>query len=115
MTVQNVLKLSVRQVFQFLITDKHAIYIVVVERVVAMLQLVVMNDRDKRMQLRGTDIAGIVVDVVNSENLLHNIGKGTIKRVKKQMFFVFSSGNTFEHSSKTHIFNDTKAKNLLNP
>ena len=49
MAVQNVLKLSVREVFQFFITDEHSIHIVVVERVATMLQLVVVNDRDKRM------------------------------------------------------------------
>jgi len=58
--------LSVRQIFQFLITDKHTIHIVVVERVATMLQLVVVYDRDERMQLRCTDVSGIVVDVVDS-------------------------------------------------
>jgi hypothetical protein len=66
MAVEDVLKLSVRQVFKFLITNKHAIHIIVVERMAAVLQLVVVNHRDERMQHRSTDIAGIVVDVVNS-------------------------------------------------
>ena len=64
--MQDVLKLSVRQILQFLVTDEHTIHVVVVERVAAMLQLVVVDDRDERMQFRCTDVSGIVVDLVNS-------------------------------------------------
>ena len=44
MTLHDVLQLSVRQILQFLITDKHTIHIVVVKRMAAMLQLVVVDD-----------------------------------------------------------------------
>ena len=44
MALQDVLQLSVRQILQFLITDKHTIHIVVVKRMAAMFQLVVVDD-----------------------------------------------------------------------
>ena len=44
MAMQDVLKLSIRQIFQFFITDEHTIHIVIVERVATVLQLVVVDD-----------------------------------------------------------------------
>ena len=49
MAMQNVLKLSVRQVFLLLVTDEHTKHIVVVERVATVLQLVVVDYLDERM------------------------------------------------------------------
>ena len=47
----------------------------------AMLQLVVVDDRDKRMQLERTDVACVVVDRVNFQYFLH---KPAILRKGKQ-------------------------------
>ena len=40
----------------------------------AVLQLVVVDDRDKRVQFWSTDVAGVVVDTVDAQNLLHILG-----------------------------------------
>lgn len=56
------------------VADEHAEDVVVVERVAAVLQLVVMNHRDERMQLRRTDVACVVVDAVYLQYLIHHIG-----------------------------------------
>ena len=51
----------------------------------AMLQFVVVDDRDEWMQLRRTDVSGIVVDAMYLQYFLHFEGKGTNKRAKKQI------------------------------
>ena len=51
----------------------------------AVLQLVVVDVRDERMQLWRTDVSGIVVDAMYLQYFLHFEGKGTNKRAKKQI------------------------------
>ena len=65
MLAERVAYLSIGKFLQFLIADEQGIVVVVVQRVAAVLQLVVVNHRDERMQLRCPDIAGVVVDRVN--------------------------------------------------
>ena len=66
MAVQVVLQLAVGQVLQFLVADEQGIDIIVIERVSAVLQLVVVYDRDERVQHWSPDVPGIVVDTVNA-------------------------------------------------
>ena len=65
MLVERVAYLSVGKFLQFLVTDEQGVDIVVIQRVAAVLQLVVVNHRDERVQLRCPDVAGVVVDGVN--------------------------------------------------
>ena len=71
MPVKVVLCEPVGQVLKRLIANENGIHVVIVERMPAMLQLVVMDDRDKRMQLRSPDVAGIVIDAMNLQDFLH--------------------------------------------
>jgi len=71
MPIEHILHLPIRQVLERLIGQEHAIHVIVVERVTAVLQLIVVDDRDERVQHRSTYIAGIVVDLMYLEYLLH--------------------------------------------
>ena len=62
---------AVSEIPQGFVADEDAIDIVVVERMAAMLQLVVVDDRDERMQHGRTDVTGVVVDAVNFQYLFH--------------------------------------------
>ena len=64
MLVERVAYLSVGKFLQFLVANEQGIDIVVVQRVAAVLQLVVVNHRDERVQFRCPDVAGVVVDGV---------------------------------------------------
>jgi len=68
---------SVGEFLQGLVADEEAIDVVVVERVAAVLQLVVVNDRDEGVQFGGADVAGVVVDAMNLEYFLHFACKNT--------------------------------------
>lgn len=70
---------SVGQLLEQFVGDEHGIDIVVVERVPAVLQLIIVNNSDEPMQLGCTDVTDIVVDVVYLENLLHSGRKDTKK------------------------------------
>ena len=74
MAVQVVLQLPVRQILQLLVANEQGVDIVAVERVAAVLQLVVVNHRHERMQHGSSYVAGIVVDIVNAQNLFHILG-----------------------------------------
>lgn len=63
-TVQVVAHQTVGQILQGFVTDEHAIDIVIVQRVATVLQLVVVNHRDERVQHWRPDVVGIVVDGV---------------------------------------------------
>ena len=85
--VQVVAQQAVSEVFQKLIGNENAVDVVVVEAVAAMLQLVVVDDADQRMQLRRTDVTRIVVDAVNFQHLLFHAAKiGKITFLKNDCF-----------------------------
>ncbi len=85
--VQVVAQQAVSEVFQKLIGNENAVDVVVVEAVAAMLQLVVVDDADQRMQLRRTDVTRIVVDAVNFQHLLFHAAKiGKITFPKNDCF-----------------------------
>ena len=100
MLTERVAYLSVGKFLQFLVADEQGIDIVVIERVAAVLQLVVVNHRDERgaartcslaqQEFRRPDVAGVVVDRVYFQILSITLAKRTIKRAKNQMNLSFS-------------------------
>ena len=53
--------------------DEDAVHVVVVQRVAAVLQLVVVNHADERMQFLRPDIPCVVINAVYLQNLFHAV------------------------------------------